>query len=186
MSPEEIVMILQERFGDAVVQADVDSTHPHVVVRAEAWPDIARFLRDDDRLGFDWLRCISAVDYPNDQQVAVVYELHATQAPDEPGGLWRERHGFAVKVRLPRENPRVGSVVQVWPAAEWHEREAFDLMGVVFEGHPDLRRILCPDDWVGHPLRKDYEFPKEYEGIPGTAEPEPSGGASGSATGKAR
>ena len=60
----------------------------------------------------------------------------------------------------------VCSVTDIWPAAEWHERETFDLLGVSFDEHPDLRRILCPDDWVGHPLRKDYVFPTEYEGIP--------------------
>jgi NADH-quinone oxidoreductase subunit C len=64
----------------------------------------------------------------------------------------------------------IPSVADIWSAADWHEREAYDLMGVTFTGHPDPRRILCPDDWEGHPLRKDYEFPLEYHGIPGTTE----------------
>jgi NADH-quinone oxidoreductase subunit C len=75
-----------------------------------------------------------------------------------------------VKVYCPRENPRVPSVVDVWKAADWHEREAFDMFGIIFDGHPDLRRILCADDWVGYPLRKDYVFPREYHGIPGSVE----------------
>jgi NADH-quinone oxidoreductase subunit C len=65
--------------------------------------------------------------------------------------------GMFLKTRVPRENPRIESVTSLWPGAEWHEREVFDLFGIVFEGHPDLRRILLPDDWEGHPLRKDYQ-----------------------------
>jgi NADH-quinone oxidoreductase subunit C len=77
---------------------------------------------------------------------------------------------FAVRVRVPRDGGHIASVADVWPAADWHEREVFDMFGVIFDGHPDFRRILCPDDWVGYPLRKDYEFPLEYHGIPGTTE----------------
>ncbi len=172
MSPEQIATILQERFGDAVTEVHVESMHPHVVVRADAWSEVAQFLRDDERLKFDWLRCISSVDRPEESQLAAVYDLHSTRRPEDSNGLWTERHQFAVKVKLPREDPHVASVAGIWPAAEWHEREAFDLMGIIFDGHPVLRRILCPDDWVGHPLRKDYEFPAEYHGIPGVAEPE--------------
>ncbi len=95
-------------------------------------------------------------------------------SPDRPAplaadGLWHSAGMIAIRVRVPREGGHVPSVADVWPTANWHEREAFDLLGVTFDGHPDLRRILCPDDWVGHPLRKDYEFPKEYEGIPAAA-----------------
>jgi NADH-quinone oxidoreductase subunit C len=86
---------------------------------------------------------------------------------------------FAVHVRVPRDKPLIPSVADVWRAADWHEREAYDLMGIVFENHPDSvtdhdgthpRRILCPDDWEGHPLRKDYKFPMEYHGIPAVTE----------------
>ena len=83
-----------------------------------------------------------------------------------------KKHTLVVKVMLPRwkndvegEIPEVPSVSRVWAVADWHEREAYDLMGIRFTGHPNLVRILCPDDWVGHPLRKDYEFPLEYHGI---------------------
>jgi NADH-quinone oxidoreductase subunit C len=84
------------------------------------------------------------------------------------------QHRFALKVMLPRwkgdkagELPEVPSLTSLWAAADWHEREVFDLSGVMFTGHPDLRRLLLADDWVGHPLRKDYEFPLEYHGIRG-------------------
>ena len=79
-------------------------------------------------------------------------------------------HGFAVKVYTDRANPHIASVMDIWPAADWHEREAFDMMGIIFDGHGDLRRILLPEDWVGYPLRKDYVFPREYHGIPGSYE----------------
>jgi len=77
---------------------------------------------------------------------------------------------LAVRLRVPRDGGHLPSVADIWPAADWHEREVFDLFGVIFDGHPDPRRILCPDDWVGHPLRKDYEHPLEYHSIPATTE----------------
>ena len=80
------------------------------------------------------------------------------------------RHTFAVKVYCPRDAASIPSVADLWPAADWHEREAFDMFGIDFPGHPDLRRILCADDWEGFPLRKDYVFPREYHGIPGSVE----------------
>jgi NADH-quinone oxidoreductase subunit C len=75
------------------------------------------------------------------------------------------RHAICVKVDLPRATPRAPTVVPVWPTANWLEREQYDLLGVVFEGHPDLRRLLMPDDWVGHPMRKDFHEPKSYRGM---------------------
>ncbi len=191
MSPEEIAAILSERFGAQVRAGGFNTAHPHVVVEPAVWPEVARFLRDDERLGFAWLRCISSVDRPEEGTLVAVYDLHAMNRPTvEPaktagdrsplgGSLWTERQAFAVKVVVPRSDPRIPSVADVWPAAEWHEREAYDLMGIVFEGHPNLRRILCPDDWTGHPLRKDYEFPSEYEGISDPAARSGEGAAKG-------
>lgn len=175
MAPEEIAAILTDRFKDGITEVNVGGGHPHVTVKPDAWPDVARFMRGDPRLDFRWLRCISSLDLLEDKQLAAIYDLHAMQPPASPGGLWGEKHEFAVRVAVPRDNPRIPSVADVWPAADWHEREAYDLMGIVFDGHPDSvegpdgphpRRILCPDDWDGHALRKDYEFPMEYHGIP--------------------
>ena len=127
---------------------------------AADWLAVAEFLRAEPALRLDWLQCLSGVDYAADGKMCVVYDLWSFDL----------RHGMAVKVYCPREDPRVPSVVRLWPAANWHERETFDLVGIMFDGHPDLRRILCADDWEGHPLRKDYVFPREYHGIPGSVE----------------
>ncbi len=183
MTADQIVQALDEQFGSAIVEVAADSPHPHVVVTAERWHEVALFLRYDPRLLFDWLRCITGVDYPKDNQLVAVFDLHSVARPSEPDGLWTERHEFAVKVKVPRDNPHLPSVADVWAAAEWHEREAYDLLGIVFDGNPDSvtdpdgthpRRILCPDDWRGYPLRKDYQFPKEYHGMPATSESEQS------------
>jgi NADH-quinone oxidoreductase subunit C len=182
MTAQEVADILKQRFPVAVADAAVEGPHPCVAVTPEAWHEVAVFLRDDPRLAMNMLRCISGVDRHPEPQIDVVYELIAMRAPggaarQEPrppasAELWQNGGTIAIRVRLPRDNPRVRSVADVWPAADWLERETFDLLGVTFDGHPDPRRILCPDDWIGHPLRKDYEFPKEYQGIPAAAAPE--------------
>lgn len=175
MAPEEIATVLKKEFGDDITDVHMEGAHPHVSVAPQAWSRVARFLRDDSRMKFNWLRCISGIDHLEDNQLSAVYDLHSAAPPGTPGGTWQLRSEFAVRVRVDRDNPRMPSVADVWPAADWHEREAYDLLGIVFENHPDSvedadgvhpRRILCPDDWEGHALRKDYEFPMEYHGIP--------------------
>ncbi len=179
MTPEEITAVLKEQFGDKIAETNFETAHPHVVVVADAWREVALFLRDDARMRFDMLRCISAVDMIDDKQLVAVYDLISTQGVTGSSEAWTGRHTFCVKVKTPRDNPHVPTVADVWPTADWHEREAYDLMGIIFDGHPDSvegpdgphpRRILCPDDWEGHPLRKDYVFPMEYHGIPAVTE----------------
>lgn len=170
MAPEEVLDILRHEFASEVTQVVAGGIHPHAVVRPAAWHDVALFLRDDPRLHFDWLRCISGVDHIEERLFTIVYDLHATRRSERPEGLWTVHAEIAIKVRVARDRPHVPSVADVWPAADWHEREVYDLLGVIFDGHPDLRRILCCEDWVGHPLRKDYEFPLEYHGIPAVTE----------------
>lgn len=157
MSPEQIEGKLRERFGDAVLSTQVGMNGLEVRVAPQRLAEFCRFLRDDPELDFNFLRCISAVDWLKDGEFEVVYHLFS----------FRHRHEMVIKVRVPRHSPRVPSVVSVWRTANWHEREAYDLMGIVFEGHPDLRRILLPEGWIGHPLRKDYihdieRFDDEY------------------------
>jgi NADH-quinone oxidoreductase subunit C len=108
----------------------------------------------------DSLMNLTAVDWPKRNQIDVIYHLFS----------YTHRHVFIVKAQLDRGAPAVPSVEGVWKAADWLEREQFDLLGVQFTGHPDLRRILLPDDWVGHPLRKDYKEGADYHHISTTRE----------------
>lgn len=121
-----------------------------VKVEADASPEFFRYIKDTPGLGFDYLLDVTAVDYINEGKLQVVYHL-ARMGADA-----RKRGKLVVKVDVPRDNARVRTVVDIWPTADFLEREVYDMFGVVFEGHPDLRRILMREDWVGHPLRKDY------------------------------
>ncbi|HZZ86117.1 MAG TPA: NADH-quinone oxidoreductase subunit C [Anaeromyxobacteraceae bacterium] len=155
MTTNEIHEKLKARFGDAVGPLSEPKIDPFVVVQAAKLPEIARFLRDEPGLGLDFLENLSGVDYPKRNVIEVVYHLFSY-------GL---KHGIVLKVEADRAGPRVPSVEAVWKSANWMEREAYDLLGVIFEGHPDLRRVLLPDDWEGYPLRKDYQEHGGYHGI---------------------
>jgi len=170
MAPEEICDILRREFGEAIVDTVVSANRPYAVVETARWPAVAKFLRDDPRMGFNMLQCITSIDLLEDNKLAAVYDLFSFPivGPNEP--CPKLRHHFAVRVVVDRGDPHIPTVAHLWPTADWQEREAFDLMGIVFDGHPNLVRILLPDDWEGHPLRKDYEFPVEYHGIPATTE----------------
>ncbi len=118
-----------------------------IFIRREKLRHVAEFLRDDSELAFSFLADLTAVDhYPNEPRFEAVYHLLSLKNVER----------LRLKVRLPGDDPRVESMVPVWPAANAFERELFDLFGIHFENHPFLRRILMPEDWEGHPLRKDY------------------------------
>lgn len=166
---------LSEKFGAAVRASNPEALDPWIEVAAEALPEIGLFLRDEPDLAFNMLHCITGVDYfepdakkaakaPWQAHVEVLYHLSSLT----------HRHRLMLKIVLPRwkddrqgEPPEAPSVSHIWRTAEWHEREVFDLSGVCFIGHPDPRRILLPEDWVGYPLRKDYQAPDAYHGIRG-------------------
>src|SRR5262245_11454470 len=115
MTPEEIATILKGEFGDGIADAKVAGTHPYVTVKPEAVPKVARFRRNEPRLAFNWLRCVSSLDLLEDNQLAAIYDLHAAAPPKDPLGLWHERHEFAVRVTVPRDHPHIPSVAGVWP-----------------------------------------------------------------------
>jgi NADH-quinone oxidoreductase subunit C len=166
---------LKKKFGDKITGGNTTNIDPWIEVAPEALPDVCRFLRDDKELQFNYLNCISGVDYfEGDPKKAakVDWKPHMEVVYH----LWSlvHKHSIVLKVMLPRwkddvpgQIPEVPSVASIWATADWHEREVYDLSGVRFTGHPNLARILCPEDWVGHPLRKDYEMPLEYHGIRG-------------------
>jgi NADH-quinone oxidoreductase subunit C len=160
MTPQAIAQVLTATFGAKITAALPDDRHPRVHIDAENWREIAEYLLREPAIKLDWLQCLSGVDYVGDSKMCVAYDLWS----------FDHDHSFAVKVYTARDNPSVPSVRDLWPAADWHEREAFDMFGIDFPGHPDLRRILCADDWEGYPLRKDYVFPREYHGIPASVE----------------
>jgi NADH-quinone oxidoreductase subunit C len=166
MTPEAIFKRLADKFGEAAVfDYHADPTRdkdPWFQVAPYEIEAIAEYMKTDSELRLDYLECITGVDYPDDKKIHVVYHVYS----------YSKRHRAVMKAFLDREDPSMPTLVNVWSSANWQERECFDLLGVLFEGHPDLRRLLLPDDWEGHPLRKDYEEKEDYHGIP-TVRPNP-------------
>jgi NADH-quinone oxidoreductase subunit C len=153
MEPLAIYNQVKERFGDRILEIVDKKPDPFMVVEPKALVEVCRFLKEEPALAMDCLSNESGVDYKD--RCEVVYHLFS----------YSHRHQAVLKVKLPRENPSVETLEGLWKSANWMEREIFDLIGVNFEGHSDLRRILMPEDWPGHPLRKDFVEPLEYHGI---------------------
>ncbi len=160
MTPKEISQRLNAD-GFQVTYQDT-APDPHIEVPRESIYDVAKHLRDNPDLAFDSLMCLSGLDYTERMEVA--YQILSYQ----------HRHRVTLKVQCPKDDPVIPTVSKVWPTADWHEREAYDLVGMRFEGHDDLRRILLPEDWEGHPLQKDYESPDKWHDIPLTNIPKNS------------
>jgi NADH-quinone oxidoreductase subunit C len=174
MTHAEIIALLEQQFGSAIITKNAETLDPFVTVDPTKLLDVAMFLRDDARLKFELLNDVSGVDYLEtdpkkvakagfEPHIEVVYHVSSFSFPGRR---------FTLKLVLPRwkdgvvgQLPEVPSLCGVWRTADWQEREVYDLIGVKFLGHPDMTRILLGDDWEGHPLRKDYEFPLEYHGI---------------------
>lgn len=151
VQPAESLVLqrLREQFGGALLDVKVWRNEITVILRPADLVRVCRFLRDDPDMAFDFLSDVTSVDRlklpENSPRFEVVYHVYSLQ----------HRRRLRLKVRV-NEGETVSTVTDVWPTANWHEREVYDMFGIQFEAHPDLRRILMPDDWEGHPLRKDY------------------------------
>lgn len=166
---EEISQLLIEKFGESNLIVNDTVVDKSISVSASIIKDFAAYLKENELLKFDSLMLLSGVDDANEKTIknedgstsveggtfSVYYHLES----------YTFRHKLVIKVSVDKNAPEVPSVTEIWPAADWHEREAFDLIGINFTGHPDLRRILMPYDWEGFPLRKDYKNPEFYQGI---------------------
>jgi len=168
MTISEITAYLQSQHPGVELTILETVPDPTVSVTADNLHTVCMTLRNDPQLLFGSLMCLCGVDFPDELQT--VYHLFSI-----PLG-----HKFTLKCNVPKSAPFIPSVADIWSTAEWHEREAFDMFGITYTGHPDMRRILCPDDWEGYPLRKDYVPQTEWHGIPLTnippseREPNPS------------
>ncbi len=162
MDSEAIKQLLQEKFGENCIIAE-DKRSPQTIwqVPAELLPEICSFLQQNSQTYFDFLSCITGIDNGKEAgTMEVIYYLYSIPY----------QHWAVLKVLVARnaENeplPQVPTISHIWKAADWHEREIFDLLGIHFTNHPDLRRILLPADWQGHPLRKDYTAQENYHGL---------------------
>lgn len=155
MDIKDIFEHLRKVFNDDIIDIKTDvPVDPYIIIHSLKINAVSLYLRDEESLQFDSLSCLSGVDYDKDN-FAVVYHLYS----------YALNHKLVLKVIVPKEKPVAATVSDVWATANWHEREAFDMVGIIFEGHPDLRRILCPDDWEGFPLRKDYKVQEFYNGM---------------------
>lgn len=169
--PDEIFEIIKNNFPDLEIEMDAETpTEPIISIPPKETYNVGLFLRDNEELLFDSLMCLSGVDDANGEKVkeddetetikggtlSVYYHLHSISL----------KHKITLKTSTSRENPEVESVEGVWKTADWHEREAYDMFGIIFLNHPNLQRILMPYDWdAGYPLRKDYKNPEFYKGM---------------------
>jgi len=158
MEPLEIANRIKERFPSEVLDIIPFLDQVSVIVRKERIVDLCRYLHDDPDLYFDYLSDLCGIDYLGRiPRFEVVYNLYSI----------KHRHRIRLRAGVPEEDPNIDTVTPIWIGANWHEREAYDMYGINFKGHPDLRRILMPEDWEGHPLRKDYPLKgtqNEYKG----------------------
>jgi len=158
MEAPEIVEKIRSKFTDAIVEADIEAVDPFAIIKPEGVHECIRYLHDETGLKFDYLMSITGVDFQGireEAELGVVYHLYS----------YKHRHTFVIKTLVNREDPHVPTIMDLYDAANFQEREAFDLFGIIFDGHSDLRRILLPPQWEGHPMRKDWEEPETILGI---------------------
>ena len=153
MKPNEIFTKLKVHFGEEILELiENPPSDSYILVKPQKIDEICQFLRDDDALHFDYLTLLSGLDLK--ENLGIVYHLFSM----------KHKHRLVVKTQVSKENPTLPTIERIWRTADWHEREAYDMFGIIFNGHHNLIRILCPYDWEGYPLRKDYKEPEEYHG----------------------
>ncbi|MFD2246940.1 NADH-quinone oxidoreductase subunit C [Pontibacter ruber] len=163
MTFEELRSIIADKFGaEVILDTKADKLQPYLVLQTERLAEVCLELHDNQQTYFDFLSCLTGIDNgPEAGTMEVVYNLYSIPY----------NHSLVLKVIVPRNStpeepmPQVPTVSHIWRTADWHEREIFDLVGIYFKDHPDMRRILCSADWEGHPLRKDYKLQDYYHGI---------------------
>ena len=148
---EELKKMIEEKFPDDIDEGSEDS---YIYLKPDNWLNIAKWLFSDASLLFNSLQCQMGIDM-GEEILESRYNLHSMQ----------HDHYLEVRIRVPRANAKIPSVEQIWRIADWFERETYDMLGIEYLGHRDLRRILLPSDWEGWPLRKDYQEPDTYHGI---------------------
>jgi NADH-quinone oxidoreductase subunit C len=166
---ERVLTVLKEKFGDAIVETHSQFGDDTAVVAPALWKEVCAFLRSEPQMAFDMFVDLCGVDYPargeDGDRFEVVLHLYSTS----------RRHRVRLKARVgdrEGEGAEIDSITEVWPGANWFEREAYDLMGITFTGHPDLRRILMYPEFEGYPLRKDYPANKAQPLVPYRTEAE--------------
>lgn len=162
LSSNDVAEKVKAKFPTQVIEVVEFRDQVSVIVKKDQIVAILRYLHDDPLLIMDHLQDLTAVDYAKKKDIRyeVVYSLYSI----------RYRYRIRVRAQVPESDPKIDSVVSIWAGADWHERECYDMFGIIFTGHPDLRRILMPEDWEGFPLRKDYplkgpEFEKDWVGF---------------------
>ncbi len=162
MEPLQIAQRLKDNFPEEVKEIKEFRGQVSVIVRRSRITDIIRYLKEDPEIQMDYLRDLCGVDYLGRKtpRFEVVYHLYSI----------KYRHMIRIRAEVPEEDPVIDTIVPIYRGADWHERECFDMFGIRFNGHPDLRRILLPEDWEGYPLRKDYplkgpEFENDWKGF---------------------
>ena len=152
MSFDDIVIFIESKAAGHFSKIEEVET---LLISPDNWNEVSTLLKNESDLDFDYLMCISSYDKGDGKIYGVAYNLFSTT----------KNHYLEVRVET-EEGKSIPSVVSLWQTANWHEREAYDMMGIQFEGHPNLKRILLSDDWEGHPLRKNFKEPDYYHGMP--------------------
>jgi NADH-quinone oxidoreductase subunit C len=152
MTFDDIIKFIQSKAAD---KTSIIEQKEAILVSPDNWNEVSMLLKNESDLDFDYLMCISSYDKGDGKIYGVAYNLFSTT----------KNHYLEVRVEA-EDGISIPSVVSLWKTANWHEREAYDMMGIHFEGHPNLKRILLSDDWEGHPLRKNFIEPDYYHGMP--------------------